>query len=146
MARIAGIELPKDKKVIAALPIIYGIGWALSKKILDQTKVDADKRVKDLSEEEISSLSKAVALFPIEGELRRVVQQNIIRLEQIGSYRGLRHKRRLPARGQRTRSNARTKRGKRVTIGALKKENLAKTASAPQAKGGAAPTKEQVRK
>lgn len=134
MARIAGIELPKDKKIVSALTKIYGIGWALSKKILSETKVDPDKRVIALTEEEISAISKAATALPIEGELRRDVQQNIIRLEQIGSYRGLRHKKKLPVRGQRTRSNARTKRGKRVTIGAIKKENLLKTQAPVQPK------------
>lgn len=129
MARIAGIELPKDKKVVSALPLIYGIGWSLSEKILDEVKVDPNKRVKDLVEEEVSKISKQIATYVVEGDLRRQVQQNITRLEQIGSYRGLRHRKNLPARGQRTRSNARTKRGKRVTIGALKKENLLKMQS-----------------
>lgn len=138
MARIAGIELPKEKKIIAALPMIYGIGWTLSKKILKDGKVNPDKRVKELSEEEVSILSKLVANYHVEGELRRQVQQNISRLEQIGSYRGTRHKKNLPARGQRTRSNARTKRGKRMTIGAMKKELLLKQQAGAKKTGGSA--------
>lgn len=137
MARIAGIELPRDKKIIAALPMIYGIGWTLSKKILDSTKVSPDKRVKELTEEEVSLISKSVANYTVEGDLRRQLQQNVARLEQIGSYRGVRHKKALPVRGQRTRSNARTKRGKRMTIGAMKKDMLLKQqAAAKKTTGG----------
>ncbi len=122
MARIAGIDLPDNKKVLFALPYVYGLGKTLSAKILEETKVDPDKRVKDLNEADISKIQKALDSVIIEGDLRRVVQQNIRRLEEIGTYRGLRHRRNLPARGQRTRSNARTKRGKRLTVGAIKKE------------------------
>jgi small subunit ribosomal protein S13 len=120
--RLAGIDLPENKKILFALPYLYGVGRTLSSKILQETKVDPDKRVKDLSEAEISKLQKAIESIVIEGDLRRVVQQNIRRLEEIGTYRGLRHRKNLPARGQRTRSNARTKRGKRLTVGAIKKE------------------------
>lgn len=122
MARIAGIDLPTNKKVLFALPYIYGLGKSSSAKILAETKVDPDKRVKDLNEVEVAKIQKAVENTIIEGDLRRVVQQNIRRLEEIGTYRGLRHRKNLPARGQRTRSNARTRRGKRVTVGAIKKE------------------------
>ncbi|OGY25737.1 MAG: 30S ribosomal protein S13 [Candidatus Woykebacteria bacterium RIFCSPHIGHO2_01_FULL_39_12] len=122
MARIAGVELPENKKILFALPYVYGMGRSLAKKILEKTKVDPDKRVKQLNEKEILALQKEVESYPIEGDLRRVIQQNIRRLEEIGTYRGLRHKKGLPSRGQRTRSNARTKRGKRVTIGAMRKE------------------------
>lgn len=122
MARISGIDLPTNKKVLFALPYIFGIGSTLSKKILDETKVDPDKRVKDLTEPEVSKIQKVVDSIIVEGDLRRNIQQNIRRLEEIGTYRGLRHRKNLPARGQRTKSNARTKRGKRVTIGAIKKE------------------------
>jgi small subunit ribosomal protein S13 len=126
MARIAGIELPTNKKVIFSLPYLYGIGPSLAKKIAETAKIDPDKRVKDLSEEELTRIQKAVDAFPVEGDLRRIVQQNIRRLEEIGTYRGLRHRKGLPARGQRTKSNSRTKRGKRVTIGAMKKEVITK--------------------
>ncbi|OGY25991.1 MAG: 30S ribosomal protein S13 [Candidatus Woykebacteria bacterium RBG_16_44_10] len=122
MARIAGIELPINRKIIYALPIIYGIGSSLSQKIIETSKVSGDKRVKDLSEEEVSKLQKEVDKYTVEGDLRRLIAQDIRRLEEIGSYRGTRHRRGLPARGQRTRSNARTKRGKRQTIGAMRKE------------------------
>ena len=132
MARISGIELPANKKILFALPYVYGIGRALSEKLLAETKVDPDKRVKDLTEAEVSKLQKATDNVIIEGDLRRIVQQNIRRLEEIGTYRGLRHRKNLPARGQRTRSNARTKRGKRMTVGAIKKEVAQKMEVAAQ--------------
>ena len=124
MARIAGVELPENKKIEYALPYIYGIGMSAAKKIVKEAKVNVGARVKDLTEEEISRIQKLVDKYTIEGDLRRQIQQNIRRLEEIGTYRGTRHKKGLPARGQRTRSNARTKRGKRVTIGAMKKDSL----------------------
>lgn len=139
MARIAGVELPKEKKVLFALPYIYGLGRTLSKKVLVQTKVNPDTRVKDLTEEEVNRLQKVVDAMMVEGDLRRNVTQNIKRLEEIGTYRGLRHRRGLPSRGQRTRSNARTKRGKRMTVGAIKKEILAKQQTAEKAKPVASP-------
>ncbi len=122
MARISGVDLPTNKKVLFALPYIFGVGPSLSKKILEETKVDPDKRVKNLEEAEVSKIQKKVDEIIVEGDLRRNIQQNIRRLEEIGTYRGLRHRKNLPARGQRTRSNARTKRGKRLTVGAIKKE------------------------
>ncbi|OGY21901.1 MAG: 30S ribosomal protein S13 [Candidatus Woykebacteria bacterium GWB1_45_5] len=126
MARIAGVELPENRKILYALPVIYGIGVPLAQKIIESTKIAREKRVKDLSEEEISKIQKEVEKHAVEGDLRRSVAQNIRRLEEIGSYRGIRHRRGLPARGQRTRSNARTKRGKRQTVGAMRKELRAK--------------------
>ena len=137
MIRISGIDLPQNKKVLYALPYIYGIGKTLSSKILAETKVDPDKRVKDLSEAEVSKIQKALDVIVIEGDLRRIVSQNVRRLEEIGTYRGLRHRKNLPARGQRTRSNARTKRGKRMTVGAIKKE-VAMKMEAAAAKDAAA--------
>lgn len=122
MARISGVDLPNNKKILYALPYIFGVGRTLSEKILVETKVNPDKRVKDLEEAEISKIQKAVDEIIVEGDLRRNIQQNIRRLEEIGTYRGLRHRKNLPARGQRTRSNSRTKRGKRMTVGAIKKE------------------------
>lgn len=122
MARISGVDLPTNKKVLFALPYVFGIGRTLSTKILTETKVDPDKRVKDLSEPEISKIQKVVDTIIVEGDLRRNIQQNIRRLEEIGTYRGLRHRKNLPVRGQRTKSNSRTKRGKRMTVGAIKKE------------------------
>lgn len=130
MARISGVDLPLNKKILFALPYIFGVGATLSKKILVDTKVDPDKRVKDLEESEVSKIQKEVDQIIVEGDLRRNLQQNIRRLEEIGTYRGLRHRRNLPVRGQRTRSNARTKRGKRITIGAIKKEVAVKMEAA----------------
>jgi len=132
MARIAGVDLPSDRKIIYALPVIYGVGATLAKKITESAKVPVEKRVKDLSEEEVSRLQKEVEKYPVEGDLRRSTAADIRRLEEIGSYRGIRHKKGLPVRGQRTRSNSRTKRGKRQTIGAIKKELRADTG--PKAK------------
>ncbi len=128
MSRIAGIELADNWRVDFALTRIYGIGWSLSKKILSDLKIDPKKRISDLSAEEISSLTSAIDKYSTEGELARTVKTNISRLQAIGSYRGLRHTRNLPVRGQRTRTNARTKRGKRKTVGAFKKEILTKQA------------------
>lgn len=134
MARISGVELSENRKVLYSLPIIFGIGHSLAEKIIEEAGIPIDKRVKDLSEEEISKLQKEVEKYPIEGELRRSISQNIKRLEEIGAYRGLRHKKNLPAHGQRTRSNARTKRGKRQTVGAIKKEFKARQVKATEEK------------
>lgn len=141
MARIAGIDLPTNKKILFALPYIYGIGSTLSKKILAEAKIDPDKRVKDLTEPEVSKIQKSLDTIQVEGDLRRVVTQNIRRLEEIGTYRGLRHRKNLPARGQRTRSNARTKRGKRLTVGAIKKEVALKMEAAAKKDAAATQTK-----
>ena len=116
MARIEGVDLPRDKRVEIALTYVYGIGRPRSLEILDATGVNADTRVRDLSEQEVQLLRDAVSNYRVEGELRREVQLNIKRLIEIGSYRGLRHRRNLPARGQRTRTNARTKRGPKKTV------------------------------
>lgn len=123
MARIAGVDLPAEKRVDIGLTYIFGIGRSNVLGVIKEAGVDGAKRIKDLTEEEINKLQKAVEQFKVEGDLRQEVEQNIKRLEEIGSYRGLRHRKGLPVRGQRTRSNARTKRGKRKTIGAMKKEN-----------------------
>lgn len=130
--RIAGVNLEDGWKVSYALTKIKGIGWSLSKKIIDALKIDERKRVKQLSGEEVSKIASEVEKEQIEGELARVVKANISRLRQIGAYKGLRHAKALPVRGQRTRSNARTKRGKRKTIGAFKKEALAKVQKAKE--------------
>jgi len=131
MPRIAGIDIPEQKRTDIALTYIYGLGRKNVVKVLQVAKVEAAKRAKDLTEEEISRIQKAIdSGFKVEGDLRKEVQENIKRLKQIGSYRGRRHALSLPVRGQRTRTNARTKRGKRVTIGALKKEELAKKQAA----------------
>ncbi|GBD09594.1 30S ribosomal protein S13 [Candidatus Thermoflexus japonica] len=117
MARIAGVELPRDKRVEIALTYIFGIGRSLAKKILQQTGVNPDKRVKDLTESEVSLLRETIERnYKVEGDLRREIAMNIKRLIDIGCYRGLRHKMNLPVRGQRTRTNARTRKGPRKTV------------------------------
>ncbi|OGM06067.1 30S ribosomal protein S13, partial [Candidatus Woesebacteria bacterium GWB1_43_5] len=112
--------------VMYALTRIKGLGWSLAKKVLIDIKIDESKRVKDLTKDELAKVSSRIEDYSIEGELIRSVRGNVQRLVQIGSYRGLRHQRNLPLRGQRTRTNARTKRGKRKTVGAFKKEMLSK--------------------
>lgn len=134
MARIAGVDLPENKRVDIGLTYIFGIGRSNVVKVLEDARVEAGKRVKDLTEEEINKLQQAVSQFEVEGDLRREIEQNVKRLEEISSYRGLRHRKGLPTRGQRTRSNARTRRGKRKTIGAIKKEEAAKTGVETNAK------------
>lgn len=124
MARIAGIELQDSWKVDFALTRIRGIGWSLSRKIVTDLKIEQKKRISDLNGEEIAKINSKLEDYPIEGELARSVKGNIARLQTIGTYRGARHTRGLPSRGQRTRTNARTKRGKRKTVGAFKKEVL----------------------
>jgi len=127
MARIAGVDLPENKRVDIGLTYIFGIGRSNVRRILEETKIDPAKRVKDLTEEEINKLQKSVEGLKVEGDLRQEIEQNIKRLEEVGSYRGTRHRKGLPARGQRTRSNARTKRGKRKTVGTVRKEVVAAT-------------------
>jgi small subunit ribosomal protein S13 len=116
MARIEGVDLPRNKRIVVGLTYIYGIGNTRSKQILEKTGVDPSTRVRDLTEAETALLRNAVSEFRVEGELRREVDLNIKRLVDIGSYRGLRHRRSLPSRGQRTRTNARTKRGPKKTV------------------------------
>lgn len=125
MARITGIELQDNWKVDYALTHIKGIGWSLSGKVLTSLNIDLSKRVSDLTKGEITSIVGKIDDYLTEGELARQTRNNIARLKAIGSYRGMRHSRGLPVRGQRTKSNARTKRGKRKTVGAFKKEALA---------------------
>lgn len=120
--RIAGFNIPDDKRVDIALTYLYGIGRSNVFDVLRQANIDVSKRVNALSEDEQKRIQKALEGYKIEGDLRVEVLSNIKRLKEISSYRGLRHSKNLPVRGQRTRSNARTKRGKRVTIGAIKKE------------------------
>jgi len=130
MPRIGGVDLPEKKKVEFSLAYIYGIGPKNVKEVLKKANLDGNKRTSELTGEELSRLQKTVDTVKIEGDLRKDISQNITRLKEIGSYRGSRHTKGLPARGQRTRTNARTKRGKRMTIGALKKEALAKVETA----------------
>lgn len=132
MARIAGVDLQDKWRLGYALTRIKGIGWALSRDILKALKFDETKRVSALVPDEISKLASKLEEFPTEGELVKRVRVNIQRLKATGSYRGTRHAKNLPARGQRTRRNARTKRGKRKTVGAFKKEQMAKTAPSAQ--------------
>jgi small subunit ribosomal protein S13 len=126
MPRIAGIDIPEKKRVDISLSYIYGVGRKNVVDVLKKANIDVAKRVSELSSDEISRIQKILEGMKVEGDLRKVVNQNITRLREIGSYRGMRHAKGLPSRGQRTKTNARTKRGKRVTIGALKKEILAK--------------------
>lgn len=122
MARIAGVDLPRDKRIEAGLTYIYGIGWSISRKVLDAAGVNPDKRVRDLTEAEVSRISAIISSsYKVEGDLRREQTQNIKRLMDIGCWRGLRHRRGLPVRGQRTRTNARTRKGPRKTVGAKRK-------------------------
>lgn len=126
MARIAGIELPKNKRVEIGLAYIYGVGRPLAQKILNETGVQYGVRIKDLTDADISKINNYISQnVKVEGDLRREVQQNIRRLIDIGAYRGLRHRRNLPARGQRTKTNARTRRGKRKTVGSVRTETKA---------------------
>lgn len=127
MARIAGVDLPRDKRVEIGLTYIYGIGLSRSQEILAATKVNPDTRVKDLSDGEVAALREAVETnYQIEGDLRRWEAMNIKRLIDIGSYRGRRHRMGLPVRGQRTRTNARTRRGRRLTVAGKRKAPTAK--------------------
>lgn len=124
--RISGMNLPDEKRIDIGLTYLYGIGRRNVVDILKKAEVDGSKRIKTLSEEEQKRIQKALETHKLEGDLRIEVQGNIKRLKEIGSYRGIRHSKNLPSRGQRTKSNARTKRGKRVTIGAIKKEMAVK--------------------
>src|SRR3984893_11798425 len=122
MARIAGVDIPRDKRVEISLTYIFGIGLTTSKKILAKTRINPDTRVKNLTEEEVNRLREVIDHeFKVEGDLRREVDMNIKRLIEIGCYRGMRHPRNLPLRGQRTRTNARTRRGPKRTVAGKKK-------------------------
>ena len=122
MARIAGIDIPREKRVEIALTYIYGIGLSSSQKILKQTSINPDTRVRDLTEDQVNRLREVIdRTHKVEGDRRREVALNIKRLIEIGSYRGMRHRRNLPVRGQRTKTNARQRRGPKKTVGARKK-------------------------
>ncbi len=129
MARIAGINIPNEKRIEASLPYIYGIGLSMSKKILAATNIDPDKRTKDLTEAELNRLRDYIEKnYKVEGELRQQVLLNIKRVKEIGAYRGIRHIRGLPVRGQRTKTNSRTRRGNvRKTAGSGRKGSAEKT-------------------
>lgn len=121
MARVAGVDLPKDKKIEIGLTYIYGIGKFFSQRILAELDMDPNMKVKNLTESEVSKLNNILASdYRVEGDLRREIQQNIRRFMDIGSYKGIRHRRNLPVRGQRTKTNARTRRGKRKTVGSVR--------------------------
>ena len=124
MARIAGVNIPDEKRIEIALTYIYGIGPIIAEQLLNHTKVNPDTRAKDLTDAEVSSINNAIRdlEIPVEGELKRIVTQNIRRLGEIKSYRGLRHRNGLPTRGQRSRSNARTRKGKKKAVGSVKKK------------------------
>ena len=123
MPRIVGVDIPKEKRIEIALGYIYGIGRSLSNKILKVANINPDKRAKDLTEEEVARLASVIQKdYKVEGDLRREISANIKRLIDVGSYRGLRHRRGLPVRGQRTKTNARTRKGPRKTVGVVRQK------------------------
>ena len=127
MARIAGVDIPRDKRALIALTYIYGIGRSRSAEILSKAQVDPNTRVKDLTDDEVTRIRQIIEKeYEVEGDLRRIVNMNLKRLMDIGSYRGLRHRRGLPVRGQRTHTNARTRKGPRKTVGSGKKPAVKK--------------------
>ncbi len=131
MPRLAGIDIPDNKKIRISLRYLYGIGPKTAEEVIAEANIDGDKRAKDLTSEEIGRLNRSIEKYNVEGNLRRLIRENVDRLKRIGSYRGLRHRMGLPTRGQRTRSNARTRKGrKRVAIGSLTKEQAAKLETA----------------
>jgi small subunit ribosomal protein S13 len=136
MPRILGVDIPKEKRIEIALTYLYGIGRSLSNRILKEVEVDPNKRAKDLTEEEVSRITGAIQKsgYKVEGDLRREISQNIKRLMDIGSWRGLRHKRGLPVRGQRTRTNARTRKGPRKGGMAIIKKVVEEKKPSPAAK------------
>src|SRR5579864_2257471 len=138
MARISGVDLPKEKRVDVAIAYIYGIGRKLGKDIITEAQIDPATRVKNLTEAEVNKISSLISTreIRVEGDLRRDIQANVRRLIDIGAYRGFRHRRNLPCRGQRTKTNARTRRGRRKTVGSARAEKP--NAAAPGAKPAAA--------
>ena len=122
MARIVGIDLPREKRVVIGLTFIYGIGRATSEKIIAEAGINPDTRVRDLTEEEVQKLRDIIGKMKVEGDLRREISLNIKRLSEIGCFRGVRHRRGLPVRGQRTKTNARTRKGKIKTVSAKRKK------------------------
>lgn len=128
MARISGVTIPNEKQVLTSLTYIYGIGPKSSQEILDEAKIEPVVRVKNLTDAEISRIQEVInEKFIVEGELQRIVSGNVKRLKDIKSYRGMRHQANLPSRGQRTRTNARTRRGKKITVGGTNRKAPAKT-------------------
>lgn len=139
--RISGVNIPDEKRIDIALTYIYGIGRSNCYDVLAKANIEPAKKTKELTEEEAGRILKALEPYKIEGDLRADIHADIKRLKEIGSYRGLRHVRNLPVRGQRTKSNARTKRGKRVTIGAIRKEMAERMGITPAKPAEAAPEK-----
>lgn len=129
MPRIAGIDIPNEKRIDVSLTYIYGIGKLTAKKILEEAKVNPSLKAKELDSSQVQELTRVIGNRPVEGELRKIVRDNIERLKRIGSYRGMRHIMRLPAHGQRSRTNARTLKGAKKTVGAMTKEARAKLES-----------------
>ncbi len=121
MARLSGVDLPKTKRILIGLTYIYGVGPAIAAEILEKTKINPNTRVKDLAEDEIVKLRNILREYSIEGDLRRQTHQDIKRLQEVASFRGIRHRKNLPVRGQRTHTNARTKRGKKIAVAGKKK-------------------------
>ena len=121
MARIAGVDIPRDKRVVVSLTYIYGVGLPTAKKVLAENGISEDIRVKDLTDEQVNAIRKALDAYKLEGDLRRETQLNIKRLMEIACYRGVRHRKGLPVRGQRTKTNARTRKGPRRTVANQKK-------------------------
>ena len=121
MARIAGVDIPNNKRVVIALTYIYGVGLTTAKKVLADNKISEDIRVKDLTDEQLNAIRKSIDEYKLEGDLRRETQLNIKRLMEIACYRGIRHRKGLPVRGQRTKTNARTRKGPRRTVANKKK-------------------------
>ncbi len=126
MPRIAGVDVPPEKQIAVSLTYVYGIGQKVARNLLKSVKIDPVTKAKDLRPLEIQELNKKIATIPVEGELRKMVRDNIERLKRIGTYRGLRHSMRLPSHGQRTRTNARTLKGAKKTVGAMTKEARSK--------------------
>ncbi len=134
MPRIAGIDIPEHKKILFSLQYLYGVGPKIAQDVLNESKVDADKRARDLTGDELNRIQRVLEKHNVEGNLRRIINDNVDRLKRVKAYRGLRHQAGLPVRGQRTRSNSRTKRGARRTIGAMTKEAAAKIDAAKKTK------------
>ena len=126
MPRLIGVDIPEEKRIETSLTYIYGVGTSNVTEILSQAAVNPDKRTKDLTSDEIARLQRVLEKYNVEGNLRKQIRENIQRLKRISSYRGARHTANLPTRGQRTRVNARTRRGRKMTVGAMKKEDAAK--------------------
>lgn len=135
MARISGVNLPEEKRVDIGLTAIFGLGRQNVKKILKKAAVEPAKRIKELTAGEITKLAKIIEQYPVEGALRKQEAEDVKRLRTIGAYRGQRHSQGLPVRGQRTRSNARTRRGKRKTVGAMRKKDMSRLETAKKGKG-----------